>query len=137
MKIYVVDASVLLTSLLEESEAVSRKLKEIFREVQAKKAKIYSSNLLPLEMANGLRFAIKDKKPAEEVFGKFSNLPIIFFNLKIEHTNRALELAYSLKTSVYDTSYHLLAKMLRGTFLTCDGEYFEKAKGIKSIELVE
>lgn len=137
MKIYVVDASILLTALLEENESVSRKIKEIFREVQAKKTQMYSSNLLPLEMANGLRFTIKDKKLSEEVFGRFSSLPIILFNLKVEHVNRVLELAYNLGTSVYDTSYHLLAKMLRGTFLTCDGEYFEKARGLKSIELVD
>lgn len=135
MKIYVVDASILLTALLEKSETVSRKVKEIFKAVRAKKTKIYSSNLLPLEMANGLRFTIKDRKLAGETFRKFSALPIIFFNLKIEHLGKVLELAYRQGTSVYDTSYHFLAKMLMGTFLTCDRKYYEKAKGLKSIEL--
>jgi len=43
-------------------------------------------------------------------------------------------MAYFLKASFYDTSYHFLAKLLKGDFITCDTEYFKKAKKLGNIK---
>jgi len=43
-------------------------------------------------------------------------------------------MAYFLKTSFYDTSYHFLAKLLKRDFITCDTEYFKKAEKLGNIE---
>lgn len=134
MKIYVVDASVLLTSLLEEKENAAKELQNLLERVEKKSVQVYSSCLLPLEIANGLRYTLKDKNLCQETFDKFSSLPISYFSFKIEHIQKALVLSYELKTSVYDTSYHVLAKLLSGTFLTADKEYYTKAKNLGSIE---
>lgn len=40
------------------------------------------------------------------------------------------------KVSFYDASYHALAIDLKGTFLTADKNYFQKAKSFKHIKLL-
>ena len=136
MKTYVLDASVLLTGLLNERENVANKLQGLLRHVEKKQVQIYSSSLLPLEVANGLRYTIRDNNLGQETFEKFGELPINYFYFKTEHIQKALDLSYELKTSVYDTSYHVLAKLISGTLLTCDREYYLKAKDFGSIELL-
>ncbi len=136
MKIYVIDASILLCGLLNEKENIADKLQNLFKQVEKKHLQIYSSFLLPLEVANGLRYSITDKNLSQKTFTKFGALPIFYFSFKPEHVQKALDLSYDLKTSVYDTSYHVLAKLLQGTFLTCDKQYYLKAKDFGSTELL-
>jgi hypothetical protein len=67
---------------------------------------------------------------------KFSQLPIEFFSFKANHIKEILKLAYRFQTTVYDTAYHFLAKLLDGVFFTSDKDYFKKAKNLGSIVLV-
>jgi len=136
MKTYVLDASVILTFLLGEKATVKEKFPKILRQAQKGKVKLYSSYLLPLEIGNGLRYTIKDGILAEEVLKKFLRLPIDFFVLSSLHYKKILQLSYLLKTSFYDTSYHFLAKILKGVFLTCDTKYYKKAKKLGNIEFL-
>lgn len=128
MRIVVIDASFVLCSILSPETKTALSLKELFKKQKAGEGKIYSPSFMPIEVSNGLRFTIKDKNLAEEIFVRFSLLPIEFFSLDLKQTQQVLSMAYVLGTTVYDTAYHLLAKLLGGEFYTCDSEYFQKAQ---------
>lgn len=136
MKIYVLDASVILTFLMGRNPSVEKKFTRILRQIETKRAKLHSSHLLPLEVGNGLRYSLSDKVLADEVFQKFSNLPIKFSVFSSPQLLKILQLSYLFGTSFYDTSYHFLAKLLKGIFLTADSQYFRKAKEFGNIELL-
>lgn len=136
MKSYILDASVILTFLLKSNPSVEKNFTKVLKEVKDKRAKLYSNYLLPLEIGNGLRFTIKDKVSADEAMQKFLDLPIKFFVFSSAHYGKILELSYLFKASFYDASYHFLAKLLKGTFLTCDTKYFKKAKDFGNIKLL-
>lgn len=134
MKIYILDASVVLNFLLREDSLTEKKFINLLQKAKSKKIKLYSSYLLPLEVGNGLRYTLTDEELAQEALEKFLNLPIEFFVFKPLHYGKIIELSYQLKTSFYDTSYHFLAKLLKGTFLTADNQYFKKAQRLGNIE---
>lgn len=136
MIFYVLDASVVLTFLSEERPSVSRKFRKILKEAKNGRAKLGSTHLLPLEIGNGLRFSLTDEELAGETFKKLFNLPIDLVTFSFPQLEKILGLSYHFKTSVYDTSYHFLAKLQKGTFLTCDTKYFKKAKDFGHIELL-
>jgi len=136
MKKYVFDASVLLRAILDKEEKAARKVKEIFSEVGSKKAEAYSSSFLVLEFANGVRFSLNDSSYALLVWERFAELPINFFSFNQNHLQEILKLSYQLNTTVYDTSYHFLAKLLGGTFVTCDKQYYQKAKKLGDIVFI-
>ena len=135
MNNYILDASLILTFLLGEKKDLEKKFIKILRQTEDKRAKLYSSHLLPLEMGNGLRYTLKDEVLASEVLEKFLKLPIEFFIFSPAHYKKILQMSYVLQTSFYDASYHFLANLLDGTFLTCDKEYFKKAEKLGKIKL--
>jgi len=136
MKKYILDASVFLKAILNKDEKEYKLIKEIFSEVIKKKAIVYAPNFILLEFANGLRFSLNDESLSILPLEKFSQLPIEFFSFKANHIKEILKLAYRLQTTVYDTAYHFLAKLLDGIFLTADKEYFKKAKSLGDIVLI-
>ena len=136
MKFYVLDASAVLTFLSEKNPAVARKFKRVLREAENGKAKLYSTHLLPLEIGNGLRFSFTDEGLTTEIFKNFFELPIELLTFSPPQLQKILDLSYQFKTSYYDTSYHLLAKLIGGIFITCDAKYFRKAKGFGNVELL-
>lgn len=137
MKKTVIDASVILCFLLEEKQSLSTRIETLLKDAQKGKIEILSSFLLPLEVGNGLRFSLKDSLLSNEVFQRFLSLPIRYINLSKVQLRKALELSYEYRTTFYDTSYHVLAQIQNAQFLTCDNEYFEKAKELGSIELLK
>lgn len=136
MKSYIVDASVILTFLLETNRSLEKNFTKFLKKVKADKAKFHSSYLLPLEVGNGLRYSLLDEKLANEVFQKFSSLPIQLSFFSNPQLTKILQLSYRFKSTFYDTSYHYLAKFLKGIFLTADSEYYKKAKKFGQIELL-
>jgi len=136
MKIYVLDASVVLTFLLGKNQSLKNQFTKILKEVKNNKAKFYSSHLLPLEIGNGLRYSLANKVLADDIFQKFSNLPIEYSVFSPPQLAKIIQLSYLFETFVYDTSYHFLAKRLRGVFLTCDAKYFRKAEQLGNIKLL-
>jgi len=137
MKNIIIDASFILQTLLSPESNVAIVSKKIFKDQKSKRIKIYSTSFMPLEIANGLRFSFKEQKLAEEIFSKFALLKIEYFALNSQQIQTMLSMSYNLKTTVYDTSYHFLAKLLGGVFYTCDKEYFQKAKKEGNIILVK
>lgn len=136
MKVYILDASVVLTFLLGKNSSLKNNFITILNQVKKGRVKLYSSYLLPLEVGNGLRYSLEDEKLAAEVLEKFLKLPIEFFVFSQIHYNKILNLSHQFATSFYDTSYHFLARLLKGVFLTADKDYFEKAKEFGSIRLL-
>ena len=136
MNSYVVDASVIVGALFEESKTVLSYFTKIFDSKIGKKTIVYSSYLLPFEVANVCRFKLKESQLAKEIYEKFCQLPINYISLDTYQIRQALILAYETQTSVYDASYHLLAYFQGGTFLTCDKEYYQKVKQKGNIKLV-
>ena len=136
MNCFVLDASFILSAILEYRLDASKKIKDIYKQADHGKTEIYSIPLLPLEVANGLRFQLRDEKKALLFLEKFSGLSIRYLSSTPNQVSEILTLSYKLQTTVYDTSYHFLAIVLDGIFLTCDREYFHKAKKLGFIELV-
>ncbi len=135
MKKYVIDASIVLKSLLSEDLTVAAKLEKILNEIKAGGAEILSHDLINIEVANGLRFTLKDKGVAIETYQKFLRLPLKIISLTKAQQEKTLDLSYDFHTTVYDTSYHILAKSHGAIFLTSDADYFKKAKTLKGVEL--
>jgi len=133
---YLLDASVVVRYLLSSSEEVAKRLPLLLRGVKDSKFKLYSSFLLSLEVCNSLRFSLADKQKLETVLSKLFKLPIKYLKLTNAQLAEAASLSYDLGTTVYDTSYHILAKAHNAIFLTCDEDYYKKAKDLGDIELI-
>ncbi len=123
---YVLDASVILTFLLGNNPTVNHRFPVLLQKASHNALKLYSTSFLPFEIGNGLRYTLNDPPFAQLIFDRFTQLPI---------TLTTLHLCYQLKTSFYDTSYHVLAQTLQATFITCNKKYYQKAKNLKSIRL--
>ncbi|MBI5356639.1 type II toxin-antitoxin system VapC family toxin [Candidatus Collierbacteria bacterium] len=132
MKTYIIDASVLISSLMGERPEIRKRFEKLFAD---KKARIMSIPLVKLEFANGLRFLGCIQEQATLAFEKMSGLPIAIFDIKSSHVLEAMKQAFATKTTVYDCAYHYAAILLDGIFITCDKEYYKKAKDLKHILL--
>lgn len=137
MTIAVIDASFVLTALLGETHGPADQFKQLLSDAEKQKTSVYGTQLLVTEVANGLRFSLKDPKTSSAVFAAFSRLPITVFELSSAHMGTVLALSYELGTTVYDTSYHVAALLLAGTLHTCDREYYKKAVGKGHIRLID
>ena len=132
---YVLDASVILTFLLGNNPTVNHRFPVLLQKASHNALKLYSTSFLPFEIGNGLRYTLNDPPLAQLIFDRFTQLPITLINLSFAQQMTTLHLCYQLKTSFYDTSYHVLAQTLQATFITCDKKYYQKAKNLKSIRL--
>lgn len=131
----VLDASVILGYLLEENSISTKKFEKLLQKTKEEKIEILSHSLIVLEVANGLRFKLKDKALADEIFKSFLQLPLRILTLTKVQQEEILNLSFKLEATVYDTSYHILAKSHSAIFLTADSNYFKKAKILGDIEL--
>ena len=136
MNVYVVDASIVLQTSLNESESVKIFFGKLLKDAEQDKIILISSKLLPIEVANGLRYGIKDKEELIDTFRDFLKTPIKTLVLTNVQKEKTLEIAFDLGTTVYDTSYHVLAKAHNAVLLTCDQEYYKRAKELGDIELI-
>lgn len=136
MNTYIFDASLVMAVILKENDQAISFVKKIEREIKNGKAKIIVPSFLLLELSNALRFKIINKDKAERAFLSFFKIPVSLENFAVEQVKEIQGKAYEMGTTVYDTSYHYLAKMLDGTFITCDRNYFGKAKLWGNIKLI-
>ncbi|MDO8514964.1 MAG: type II toxin-antitoxin system VapC family toxin [bacterium] len=137
MNKFIIDASVILGYLLQKNEKIVNRVESLLKKFKKGEIEIYAPQLLFTEVANGLRFSLKDENLAASQFEKYAKLKIDYPPFSEIQMKEIIKLSYKLGTTVYDTSYHFLAIMLNGTFLTCDKEYFVKAKQLEKIELVD
>ena len=136
MKKYFVDASVILKTIPKESDSVSKRFGKILKEVKSGKVELFSQKFLTVEVANGFRYGTNDVSEALEYFDVFIKLPIKYLNLTKMQQRKTIEVSYELRTTVYDTSYHISAKAHGATFSTCDEQYYKKAKSLGDIEFL-
>ncbi len=134
---YVVDASFVVKSILKSDTTVENRLRDLLQQPKNKKIELISSKLLNIEIANALRFSIKDPKQSVSVFNDFMRLPLKTYILTKSQLKETISKSYELGTTVYDTSYHILAKAFNAKFLTCDEKYYIKAKILGDIELIK
>ena len=135
MKHYVFDASFVLAFLLHENLKAVSLAKKISHEVTRGQARVSSTNLLSLEVANALRFKLLESNEAAILYKKFSDLTISCQDFSTDQVLTIQQHAYQFNTTVYDTSYHFLAKFLDGIFVTCDADYFKRASAWGNIKL--
>ena len=80
MKTYLIDASVVLKSILKEDNSIAKKIGVILEGVMKGSVEVISSNFLILEVANGIRFGEKDAISARNIWKRFlSYLLSIYF----------------------------------------------------------
>lgn len=133
---YVIDASVILSFLTKNNHPVNKLFPSLLRNQQQGKIKLLSPIFLDLEVANGLRFSIKNHPKAGNYLNQYFNLPIKKVRLTIQTLEKILSAAYQNSTTVYDTAYHVLAISRNATFLTCDQDYYKKTKHLGYIKLI-
>lgn len=118
IKFYTLDASFILAFLLPDEH--SEEVVKIFREYEAKKVHFISTTILPLEVVNGLKYAIGkriNKGEAVRLIYDFLGLSINSFEPDLEEV---LNISLDMKISVYDASYLYLAKSQKAPLLTLD-----------------
>ena len=136
MRRHFIDASVILKTILKESDSVARKVGGILKLASSGKTEILSQKLLAIEVANGFRYGTKEVSESLEYFKVFLKLPIKYVISTKTQLKKVIETSFELDTTVYDTSYHILAKAHNAVFLTCDEDYYKKAKVLGDVELL-
>ncbi len=136
MKKHVLDASFIMTALINKEKKVSHFLENLLYALRDKKIEIYSTPFMQYEIANGLRYSFIDEHKSMEIFNKFSKIPIKIFSLNALQLREIIILSYQLKTTVYDTTYHYIAQLIDCVFITCDKAYYQKAKHLGHIQMI-
>ncbi len=130
----VVDASVVLKWLLEESPGESR---DILEQHIAGEDILVAPELLNYEIGN----VLATKMPllahrARDIFGHFLDLDIQTYSLGDAEYIASLELAGKYKLTVYDASYLVLALTLKTGLVTADHKLATRAASSGIIQRV-
>lgn len=136
MKTYVIDASVAVKALLAEERTVEVFFQKLLTRALRKEILLLSSKFLHVEVANAFRFGIRDPEKSTLVLRDFLALPIKTVVPSKSSLFLASKLSYEFGTTVYDTLYHVLAQSYGAIFLTCDDEYYRKAKKLGDIVIL-
>ncbi len=137
MKKYVIDASVVINSLIENNRDVRFSCKKIVDYCKDPKVKVFAPDSLKQEVANVLLMAVKDVDKARTFFDTFLDFKITYIRIDDSLLKKTLEIASAVHDTVYDATYHSLALSRSATFLTCDQKYFERAKGWGGVKVVK
>lgn len=127
----VVDASVVLAKLLPDEKTLAE-IEDYFRFFSRGKISFMAPVLLPFEVGNGLRSAVKQKRltgeTATRLFDEFLKLDIGYRRIDFAS---ALKLAMKNETSVYDAAYISLAAGEKIPLLSLDQRLIEIVKSIE------
>ncbi|OGD94986.1 hypothetical protein A3F02_03720 [Candidatus Curtissbacteria bacterium RIFCSPHIGHO2_12_FULL_38_9b] len=127
IKSFVVDASFVLSSLLPDEK--SPETDKLLRKYVTGEINLLSTSVFELEVFNGLRSAILQKRVLE---GDATTIAEKFLKLRISCENidsyEAFLIAKKENLSVYDASYVFLARSKRVPLLTLDSR-LEKLAG--------
>ncbi len=136
MKACVIDASLVLRSILEKDQQWFQTLEQLLNDQENKKIELWVPHLFFDEVTNGIRFSSQHDEDANAVLDFVLQLPVHIFTLEPQHRHRILELSFQSGTTVYDATYHFIAIVLEGCFFTADKKYYQKAKQLGFLELV-
>ncbi len=137
MTAYVVDASVVVSYLLNQNPQITSFTKLLIAQALKKQVFLTSTPLLYLETMNALRYNLKTKSSATLALNKILHFPIQIHPLTSNQYLKILDLSYQNQTTIYDTAYHVLAISRNAIFLTCDQDYYKKAHGLGYIKLLK
>lgn len=116
---YILDASFMLSYLLPDEHV--EKVDLIFEKYLQGVINFISTHLLPFEVINGLKYAIKSKRisrnAADKLINDFLLYEIIFISIDLQET---LTLSLDCNLTVYDASYLYLAQSNNYQLLTLD-----------------
>lgn len=128
----VVDASVLLASLLPDEPAHAA-AKEVLRRALLPEGdlQLVSTTLLPYELTNGLWQAVRaGRVPPEEIEALLGQFELFDIPLRPVSPKAVLALAKDLGyPSAYDLAYLALAEDLGIPFLTADKRFYNAMRG--------
>lgn len=127
----VVDASAMLAKLLPDEKTLAQ-IKDYFNLFSRGKISFMAPVLLPFEVANGLRSAVKQKrlteKTAAKLLDEFLKLDISYRRIDFAS---ALKLAIKNEMSIYDAAYIFLAAGEKIPLLSLDQRLLEIVKSIQ------
>lgn len=132
--IVISDASVLLTALFGTNDRIATRLDRLLHD---KTSEVRMLPFTAVEFANGVRFSTRERDIAKQAIDKFTALDIPVVTIASAEISIITDLSYRLNTTVYDTSYHYVALMHEGVFITCDQSYYKKASQLGHIEFWE
>lgn len=116
---YILDASFLLSYLLPDERV--EKVDYIFQQFKDGKVNFISNQLLPFEIINGLKYALKSKRLSKKTANSLIN---DFISYEIEYhevdLKEVLTLSIEKDLTVYDASYLYLSKTNKLPLLTLD-----------------
>lgn len=128
----IIDASVVLASLLED-EVFHRQAKELLRRflVLTNGLDLFSTTLLPYELANGLWQAVRSGRVTiEDVAALLKQFEYFGLPLHSVRPTSILSLATSLQyPSAYDMAYLALAESEQAPLVTADNRLYNAVRG--------
>ena len=133
----ILDASFILTAAFDVHGKVAKTFEQLFQDHKKNQNTLYILHHTMLEIANGLRFSQDNEKLSKEMMQRVLALPLEIFKPSLMQMEKAIELSYATKTTVYDAIYHVVAIALDGIFYTCDKKYVLATKGMGNISLIE
>lgn len=123
---YILDASFMLAFLLPDEYI--KEVEIIFQKYKVGEINFISPHLLPFEVVNGLKYALRSKridlKTATNLISDFLIYQFIFQRVEMEEV---LKLSLDQNLTVYDASYLYLAKTLSAPLLTLDNDLKKKS----------
>lgn len=115
----VIDASFVLDFLLPDEQ--SAYVIKSFKEYKKGERNFIATIILPFEVANGLKYAVKAKRIKEniasELLQTFFKLDISLLQINLEKT---LQVSLEKEISIYDASYLWLSNTRNAPLLTLD-----------------
>jgi len=135
MKSYVLDASIILNYLFTETRDVKTLITTILKQADNNQVQLLTTSYFPIEVANGLRFKLKDPVMTKKILSKLIALPITYYSLTSSQLLQATKSSYTTGSTVYDTAYHILAIAHNAIFITCDQKYYKQSSKLGNIKL--
>ena len=126
--VYVVDASLILSSILPD-EKVLKPFQKILRFFEKNKVYFKAPEVLMYEIGNSLKSAVKQKRVSSNSATKlFSKIITTTIDYQKVDFNAVLDLSIKYDLSFYDASYLYLVKINKCKLLTLDKKLAEIAK---------
>ena len=133
---FVVDASVIVTYLINKNKRLASVAKTLIQQANNKQIILESPPFFLIETVNALRYNLDDPSSSLAAWNKILALPIKIRPLTPAHYQQIIPLSYQNHTTAYDTAYHVLAISSNATFLTCDQDYYKKSHHLGYIKLL-
>ena len=134
MKNYIVDASVIIKWFSGYDENDLDNALTLRDQLLVKECSILVPDLLFYEIANALRY--NSRFTEHDVKSALNSLIEMEFDVRTVESNmveKAIEIAYAYKVSVYDSCYLALSQIEDKPFIIANYKFVERIKGFKRV----